>query len=248
MRQIKMILSVGLVLILGLALFGESTRGYAQSAGFITSKPIPSWGTIVGTQDKVVNLSKGEVVYVQLQPGRTVKPGDRFTLLQVGQTLNHPLTGEEMGQLVTNPGELVIVEGKDWIVTAKVRQSFKPILRGDYILTPAPVRAEAGPTRSLKKIEGRIIFTQEGIENISSNEVVFIDRGSQDGVIVGASFRIYQLSDDFDENLKEDPSRLPLHTVGRAVVVAVQGKTSTALITRSSQGIHVGDQAISGQE
>ena len=248
MRQIKMILSVGLVLILSLALFGESTRGYAQSASFITSKPIPSWGTIVGTQDKVVNLSKGEVVYVQLEPGKTVKPGDRFTLLQVGQTMNHPLTGEEMGRLVTNPGELVIVEGKDRIVTAKVRQSFKPILRGDYILTPAPVRAEAGPTRSLKKIEGRIIFTLEGIENISSNELVFIDRGSQDGVIVGTPFRIYQLSDDFDENLKDDPSLLPLNRVGRAVVVAVQEKTSTALITRSSQGIHIGDQAISGQE
>ena len=150
-------------MILSLAPFGESTRGHAQSAGFITSKSIPSWGTIVGTQDNVVHLSKGEVVYVQLAPGKNVQPGDRFSLLQVGQTVNHPLTGEEMGQLVTNPGELVIVEGKDRIVTAKIHQSFKPIFRGDYILTPAPALAEAGPTPSLKRIEGRIIFTLEGI-------------------------------------------------------------------------------------
>lgn len=248
MRQIRMTLSAGLVLILGLALFGESTRGYAQSAGFITSKPIPSWGTIVGTQDTVVNLSKGEVVYVQLEAGKNVKPGDRFTLLQVGPTIDHPLTGEEMGRLVTNPGELVIVEGKDQIVTAKVLKSFKPVLRGDFILAPTPARADAGTAGSPKKIEGRIISTQEGVEDISSNELVFIDRGSQDGVIVGAPFRIYQLSDDFDEDLKDDPSRLPRIRVGRAVVVAVQERTSTALITRSSQGIHIGDQVISGQE
>ena len=248
MRQIKMTLSVGLVFLLGLALFGESPRSYAQSAGFITSKPISSWGTIVGTKDTVVNLSKGEVVYVQLQPGKAIKPGDRFTVLQLGQTIIHPVTKEEIGQLVTQPGELVILEGKDQIATAKIHESLKPILRGDHILTPAPIHAEAVPMRSLKKIEGRIIFSQEGIENISSNEFVFIDRGSQDGVILGALFKIYQMSNDFDESLKEDPSRLPLSKVGKAVVVSVQDKTSAALITLSSQAIRIGDQAISGPE
>lgn len=265
MRKIKMTLSVGLVLLLGLALFGESTKSYAQSSqildppmqkyccsaqwpGFITSQPIPSWGTIVGTKDAVVNLSKGEVVYVQLQPGKAVKPGDRFTILQLGQTITHPITKEEIGQLVTNPGEMVILEGKDQIVTAKIHESIRPILRGDYILIPAPVLAEAVPIRSLKKIEGRIIFSQEGIENISTNEFVFIDRGSQDGVIAGALFKIYQMSDDIDEVLKKDPSCLPLNKVGKAVVVSVQEKTSAALITLSSQAIRIGDQAISGPE
>jgi hypothetical protein len=265
MRYTKMTLSAGLVLLVGLALFGESTKGYAQSsqaldpskqkyccpaqsAGFITPKPIPSWGTIVGTKDAVVNLSKGEVVYVLLQPGKAVKPGDHFTILQPGQTIIHTITKEEIGQLVTNPGELVILEGKNEIVTAKIHESIRPILRGDYILTPAPVHAEAVPIRSLKKIEGRIIFSQEGIENISSNEFIFIDRGSQDGVILGALFKIYQMSDDFEESLKEDPSRLPLNKVGKAVVVSVQDKTSAALITLSSQAIRIGDQAISGPE
>ncbi len=247
MRRSNMVLTVGLVFLLSLALFGESTRSYAQSAGFITSKPIPSWGTIVGTQDTVVNLSQGEVVYVQLEPGKSVKPGDRFAILRLGETVTHPVTGEEMGQLVTNPGELSIVEGKDQIVTAKVRQSFSPVLCGDYILTPTPARADAVPTGDLKKIEGRIISSQEDVENISSDELVFIDRGSQDGVIVGGLFRIYQMSDDFDLR-GNDSFRLPLHKVGSAKVVAVQEKTSTAVITRSYKAILIGDKVISGPE
>jgi hypothetical protein len=196
----------------------------------------------------VVNLSKGEVVHIQLQPGKEVKPGDRFTIMQPGQTVTHPITKEEIGLLVTIPGELTILEGKDQIVTAKIHESVQPILRGDYIVAPAPGPGEAGPVSSSKKIEGRIILSQGGVVNISSNEFVFIDRGSQDGVAAGALFRIYQLSDDFEKSLKDDPSRLPRNKVGKAIVVSVQEKTSTALITSSSRGIHVGDQAISGPE
>jgi hypothetical protein len=135
MRQIKMTLRAGLVILLGLLIFGESTESRAQSGqalepskqklrdqmqsvGFITSQPIPSWGTIVGTKDAVVNLSKGEVVYIQLQPGKEVKPGDRFTIMHLGQAITHPITKEKIGHLVVSPGKLVILEGKDYIVTA----------------------------------------------------------------------------------------------------------------------------------
>ena len=79
MRQIKTTLNAGLVILLGLAIFGVSTestaqsrqamdssqqelRGRIQPVGFITSKPLPSWGTIIGSKGAVVNLSKGEIV------------------------------------------------------------------------------------------------------------------------------------------------------------------------------------------
>jgi hypothetical protein len=265
MRQIKMTLRAGLVILLGLLIFGESTESRAQSGqalepskqklrdqmqsvGFITSQPIPSWGTIVGTKDAVVNLSKGEVVYIQLQPGKEVKPGDRFTIMHLGQAITHPITKEKIGHLVVSPGKLVILEGKDYIVTAKIHESNRPIFSGDDILAPAPVLPEAVPIRTLKKIEGRVISSQEGIENITSNEFVFIDRGSQDGVVVGALFKIYQMGHYLEEILKDEKIRFPLNKVGEAVVVSVQKETSTALITLSSQAIYIGDQAVSGPE
>jgi hypothetical protein len=265
MRQIKMTLRAGLVILLGLLIFGESTESRAQSGqalepsqqklrdqmqsvGFITSKPIPSWGTIVGNENAVVNLSKGEVVYIHLQPGKEVKPGDRFTIMHLGQAITHPITKEKIGHLVVSPGKLVILEGKDYIVTAKIHESNRPIFSGDYILAPAPVLPEAVPIRTLKKIEGRVIFSQEGIENITSNEFVFIDRGSQDGVVVGALFKIYQMGHYLEEILKDEKIRFPLNKVGEAVVVSVQKETSTALITLSSQAIYIGDQAVSGPE
>jgi hypothetical protein len=80
-----------------------------------------------------------------------------------------------------------------------------------------------------------VISSQEGIENITSNEFVFIDRGSQDGVVVGAPFKIYQMGHYPEEILKDAKTRLPLNKVGEAVVVSAQEETSTALITFSSQ-------------
>ena len=93
-----------------------------------------------------------------------------------------------------------------------------------------------------------MIFSQEGIENITSNEFAFIDRGSQDGVVVGALFKIYQMGHYLEEILKDEKIRFPLNKVGEAVVVSVQEETSTALITLSSQVIYIGDQAVSGPE
>ncbi len=278
MRQVKRTLHAGLVFSLALLIFGGPTESRAESghaldstpkkynsaiqaAGYIVSKPIPlwginvgskdtvaKWGIIVGTKDHVVNLSKGEIVYIQLQPGKEVKPGDRFTIMQPGKTVTHPITKEEIGLLMTIPGGLVILEGKNQIATAKIHESVRPIFRGDLIVVPAPGHGEAGPISSSKKIEGTIIFSQEGVENISSNEIVFIDRGSQDGVVTGDLFRIYQLSSDIEESLKDSPSPLPWNKVGKAIVVSVQEKTSAALITFSSQAIHVGDLATSGPE
>jgi len=268
MRQTKMTLmtlSSGLVILLGLLIFGESTESRAQagqalepseqtirdqmqSVGFITPKPVPSWGTIVGTKEAVVNLSKGEVVYIRLQPGKKVKPGDRFGIMHLGQAISHPITKEKIGHLAVSPGKLVILEGQDHIVTAKIHESNQPIFRGDYILAPTPVLPEAVPIHTFKKIEGRVISSQEGVENITTNEFVFIDRGSQDGVVVGAFFKIYQMGNDPEQSLKEDKTQLPLNKVGEAVVVSVQEETSTALITLSSQAIHIGDQAVSGSE
>jgi hypothetical protein len=51
-----------------------------------------------------------------------------------------------------------------------------------------------------------------------------------------------------EEILKDAKTRLPLNKVGEAVVVSAQEETSTALITFSSQAIHIGDQAVSGPE
>jgi hypothetical protein len=226
-------------------------RDRIQASGYITSKPVSSWGTIIGSKEGAVNLTEGEVVFIQLKLGKEVQAGDRFSIVRLGKQVTHPVTKQNLGTLVLMPGELVILERKDEVAVAKIHKSFAPIYRGDMILPAQPNLPEAMPIRSQKKMEAVVVFSPENTVAISEKEFVFIDRGSQDGVMVGDLFSIYQhpapLRGHYGEP-KEEMKEMPLARVGEVVVVSVRQETSTALVTHSFQPIYIGDLAVSGME
>jgi hypothetical protein len=222
-----------------------------QASGYITSKPIPSWGTIVRSKEGAANLSEGEIVYIHLELGKEVQAGDRFSIVRLGTPVTHPVTKKKLGFLVSVPGELTILERKDEVAIAKINKSYAVISLGDMILPAKSVLPETTSFRTQEKIEGFVVFSAENTENISEKEIVFIDRGSQDGVTVGDLFSIYQrparLGGDYGAP-KEEMKEIPLVRVGEVVVVSVQPETSTALVTHSLQAIYLGDLAVSGTE
>ena len=225
-------------------------RDLIRASGFITAKPIPSWGSIIGSKDAAVNLTEGEVVYVKLEPGKEAQPGDRFAIVRKAKAVTHPVTKKKLGNMVLVPGELIIVEGKNQVVTAKINKSYRSILEGDMIIPPQPVLPQAVPIRDQKKIRGIVLLSPEGAENITEKEIIFIDRGNRDGVIVGDLFSIYQegAASVSEEFVKLEKPKLPMIKVGKAVVVSVQEETSTALVTHSSESIYVGDMVVLGKE
>jgi hypothetical protein len=228
-----------------------SVRDRIQGSGYITSKPIPSWGVIVRSKEGTANLTEGEVVYIQLELGKEVQAGDRFSIVRLGNPVTHPVTKQKLGLLVLAPGELTILERKNEIAIAKINRSYAPISPGDMILPAKPVLPVTVPIRTQKRIEGIVVTSQEGAMAISEKEIAFIDRGSDAGVIVGDIFSIYQrparLRGVYGEP-KEEMKEIPLARVGELVVVSVQPETSTAVVTRSLQPIYIGDLAVSGTE
>jgi hypothetical protein len=265
MRRIRWIQVVQLAVLSGILVFvgitpcfGQSNqmldlskdnlRDEVQFCGFITSQAIPFWGSIVGAKNADLNLSEGEEIYIKLTPGKKVKPGDRFTVVRISKSVTHPVTKKKIGQIVIKPGEITIIEAKESVVVAKINKCFHPILREDRIIPRGEEIPQSMPIRHMKKIEGIVLAPQEDIVTITGKEIVFIDRGSDDGVVVGAHFSIYQMG-DIDKNIQKDKKvKLPLAKVGEAAAIAVQPRTSTVLITRSSQAIYVGDKVVSGKE
>ena len=268
MQLKKITMSVGLVILATLLILGGFSEVNAQSSksldlsqprirdriqasGYITSKPIPSWGTIIGSKDGAANLTEGEVVFIQLEPGKEVVAGDRFSIARLGKTVTHPVTRQNLGNLVVMPGEVVVLERKEDVAVAKIRKSLAPVLQGDMILPAQPILPESMPIRTQKKMEGVVVFSPESSVAITEKEFVYIDRGSQDGVMAGDLFTIYQ-SPSRQRGLYGEPQagekKMPMVKVGEVVVVRVREETSTALVTHSLQPIFIGDLAVSGME
>jgi hypothetical protein len=156
------------------------------------------------------------------------------------------MTKTNLGRHVMFPGELLVLETKGLMVTAKIEKSFRSIYVGDMVIPPQQAIPASLTLRSEKKIEGWVVLSAEREVNVTSNEIIFIDRGSQDGVIAGDRFSICRVGYFPKEVLERQGQDLPLIKVGEAVAITVQEEVTTALVTHSSASINVGFKAISG--
>ncbi len=229
-----------------LDLSGAMDRDRTRACGFIAPQMILPLGSIVGSQDAIGNLSEGDLVYVKMEPGKQVKPGDRLVITRIVKEVEHPITGAKLGYQVSFPGRAVILDGKGQIVPARIEKSFFAIRHGDLITALSPPPSSEASVRAPDKVKGTVVAAAEIEENISEREVVFIDRGSQDGLIMGDLFTIYQLPYYIDEAFEKD-SKLPMLKVGEGVVIYLEKGTSTLLVTHSSQPVYVGDTVVLGK-
>lgn len=263
MKREKKTFNAGLVILLGLWIFTGFSEAFAQSdktldlsnralqdfiqsSGFIAPGPIPTFGSIVGSGSAQANLSQGDLIYIKLEAGKQVKPGDRFYMARWGREIIHPVSKQKLGHLVRISGLVVILDGTGEIVSARIAESFFQGRYGDLIISPIPSPPVALPIRIAEKIKGTLVASPEEEENITERLAVYIDRGSQDGVIPGDLFTIYQMP-YYTEEVREINGRLPLLKVGEGVVVLVNDRTSTMLVTKSYQAIYIGDTIVSGR-
>ena len=216
-----------------------------RACGFIVSPPVPLVGTIVGSQDASGNLSEGDYIYIRLEPGKEVKTGDHLTIARYSKEVQHPVSKKNMGHALYFPGRAVILDGKGPIVPAIIEKSFAAVIHGDLIMVSPPSVSPVVPLRMRDGLKGVIIAAAEEEKNISEREVVYIDRGTFDGVIVGDLFSIYSLP--YYTKEASDSNNKPLWKSGEGVVIYVTPETSTLLVTHSNQGIYVGDVVVSGK-
>ena len=263
MKREKRTLDAALILLLGVWIWGGASIGNAQSSpavdlsnptlrdqvrssGFIASGPIPSLGSIEGSRDESGYLSEGDLVYIKLKPGQAVKSGDRYYMARWGDPVNHPVTREKAGNIVRISGRVAVLDGKGPVVPAKIERSFFQVRYGDLIVAPGPDLPPSVSLRFPPNIEGIVLASSEWEENITQQVAVYIDRGSQAGVITGDVFSIYKLP-YYTKEAKENNPNLPLLKVGEGVAILVSPETSTLMITQSYEAIHVGNLVVSGR-
>lgn len=225
---------------------GKMVLDRARACGFVVTKPVPFLGTIVGSQDASGNLSEGDYIYIRLEPGKEVKTGDRLTIARFSKEIEHPVTKRKLGHALYFPGRVVILGGKGPVVPAIIEKSFAAVVHGDLIMVSPPSISPAVSIRMRDGLRGVILAAAEEGENISEGEVVYIDRGIADGVIVGDLFSIYSLP-YFTKEASDSKNNLPLWKSGEGVVIYVTPEASTLLVTHSNQGIYVGDVVVSGK-
>jgi len=156
--------------------------------------------------------------------------------------------GKPMGYSIMIRGVLEVTEVGDTVSYAKVLKAYEDIKPGE-LLTPFQEVAEPLSSNSGNKfLEGYIVATKLDKIGVGLTDIVYIDKGWEDGVHAGNVFEVYYIPEIEKKTWYQIGSigleKTPLlpDVLGELKIVKTEKKTATAVIVQNNYDMHVGNK------
>jgi hypothetical protein len=254
---------------------GRLGRGavFLRDQGFIGDPDKDVWGQVAGAVEEQMLLAQGNHVYLLLKQGAPApRTGQELTIFRTVRQPD-PVKGARKP-----PGEIVAVLGtvriesyepKTRVARATITESLDVIERGAKV---GPVRRRfdvVPPVASKANVEARILTSLYPHVYLAQNQVVFLDRGAEDGLVPGNRLYVTRRGDRWRESLTTratrervrvdsagdadvdmtplpgDPKDFPEESIAELVILRAEKYSSIALVTQSRQEVVPGDVAVS---
>jgi hypothetical protein len=242
-----------------------------RDQGFIGDPDADNWGEVAGSNEEQMMLSEGNRVYVVVKPGKTVKPKDELTLYRtVRQPDNVKGARKPPGQIVAVLGTVRVesFDPKTRVAKGRITESVDVIERGARI---GPVRRKfdvVPPLPATAHVKARVLTSLYPLVYVAQEQVVFLDRGTEDGLKAGNRLVILRRGDTWRQTLGSkaardrmivdspgnaevertplpgEPEKFPDEAVAELRVLRAEKFSSIALVTQSRREVVAGDLAV----
>jgi hypothetical protein len=243
----------------------------------LVSRQAPPRDTVLITgegSDIKLTFQEGDYVYINKGEGQGVHVGDEFSIIRpVDDPTRTPWFNQEfsimhaIGTLWEDEGRVKVVVVHPNTSIAQVENSCEYLQRGDIALPfaqrPAPpLKPEDkfdrfAPTSG--KPKAMVVFGKHFQQTYGSDDVVYVNLGSAQGVKVGDYFRVFRYTGPQNEfayqtrrmafdvygygavskNYKWD--NVPREVLGEGIVVRTSENASSVIITFSLREVYAGD-------
>jgi hypothetical protein len=236
---------------------------FLRSEGFIEDSSDENWGEITGAPEDKMFLSTLDEVYVRLGTDRDVKLGQELTIFR-------PVRSVQSGQVVQIQGTIKVNQWnpKERIARGTITEALDVIERGARVGPLGRRLQVVPPVRNDIDLRAGIITSVHPHNFYGQNQVLFIDKGADDGLKVGNRLFIVRRGDAWRrtlqapgaanrispeaENLPEmektpgskDDAKYPDEIIGELRVVALRKKTATCIVTQSKAELERSDVAV----
>jgi nucleoid-associated protein YgaU len=236
---------------------------FLRDQGYIEDHSDQDWGEITGAPEDKMFLTNGDDLYLHVGGTRDVHVGQELTVFIPVRKIGSGSVIELLGSVRVNewnPSERV--------ARATVTESLDVIERGARV-GPVGRRFEVvAPVRNLRDITAHVLASVHPHNFFGANQVLFIDKGGPDGVLVGNRFFVIRKGDAWRRSLAtpgagyrispeaenmpdvektpgtHDEAHYPDEVVGELRVLEVREKSSTCLVTESKAEIERDDVAV----
>ena len=223
---------------------------------------------IVGTTEDRVLMSANDRVYARADAASPMRaePGEprQYRIFRNAVALKDPMTGDVLGYEAQYLGKAEMVRGEgyedsangkggitsDYVPATLDITSIKEEIRAGDRLLPAPPRSFTSyvPHAPGIDVDARVvsIYGSSAVANAAQNNVIAINRGTQDGIEVGHVLNLLTKGSRIRDTTAEQRSeiKLPSESNGVVMVFRTFDRVAYALILDVRTPVRVGDRLI----
>jgi hypothetical protein len=228
---------------------GIDVSGFTNvaSIGFLSTKPVEPWGSVLAGEGEKVVLSEGDTIFVSMKDGRDIKQGDQFTIFNTSPLIEHPLSGEEIGYVISFLGRLAIkdkikeikeenekkkgMDQKQYLYKAEIVESYRAVPVGSKIISYEPISPCIEPMPKDSEFTTKIIAVKDLHQIIGQFTVVYLAHGYNHGVRKGNLFEV------IEKKQIESPQKttLPGVIMGYVIILEARPDTATGVVVASQE-------------
>ncbi len=200
--------------------------------------------SVLGEIDTVkIDLSLGDVVYVDGGHQANLLPGDLFTVVNPREVVDHPVTGKPIGRFYGYVGRVRVLSVQEETAIAEVVHGCMPVRVGAALIPyqPEPIplarrtqRVGVNDPVNAEVLEAApiIVRSERNLVTIGRDHLVYLDLGEEAGVTPGDVYSIYRLN----------PKGHPPVVIGELGILSVRERSSVAKVLESRYAVYVGDR------
>jgi len=236
---------------------------FLRDEGYVEDEKGDNWGEVSGAPEDHMLLGDFDQIYLRVSKAHDVKVGQELTIFRPTRSLGS-------GAIVQIQGTVRIDEwnAKDRIARGQIVETLDAIERGARI---GPIRRRFNvvpPLRNDVDATAQVIASVRLHEFFGKNQVIFINRGADDGLKVGNRLFVVHHGDAWRATLPTDIAAMriaiesrspadidrvphardealfPEQVVGELRVLALHPHSATCLVSESVSEIVLGDTAV----
>jgi hypothetical protein len=211
--------------------FNTRTRDVTMTVGGLIgeAEDLNLRGRVLGTDRTGVELGQRAILYLVMEDASDIACGKLLGIFRKEQSSVRGSSGY-LGQVWRVLGTARVLRVDDEVVTVEVRDALAEIERGDVVGDVFPTRVRMDVKAPSGDVDGRVVARLNKAQLTPEREVLFLDRGTNDGLDVGNALYVVEQHDGSDILDEHHDRRLPEYVIGRVVVVRADADRATAVL------------------
>ncbi len=236
---------------------GSTHAVYMAEYGFLNKDALEDAGFIIGGNEEHMMMSDTDITYVRFNEGVEPEIGRVYTVFRRMKELERE--SWEEGELVRILGEIELLDydmargvGHGLVVNSLdgLERGFRlaPLERRFYWVDVVPAE---------RSMRATVVASLYPRKLPSTDQIVFVNVGSEHGVVLGNRFYIVRQGDEWRRSaegkigreiettveLPDPPKHYPWEVIALGRAVNVQPKTTAILLEKAKRAVRMGDRA-----